>query len=165
VGLAPERVADRAGRAAGVTRQPRMAERVRGDAAGPARVRHRWLRVRDHRLHGASRPGRRCGAGPTARAPPAAWPAADARLRSQPYRLGSPLGGGPPRVLRPRVRAGPDAGAAELYVGQADAGGPPPRPWARPVLPRLAGYAATRLQQSGDTGGDGRRVAEDRRAM
>src|SRR5437867_6575786 len=137
-----------------------MAERVRGDAAGPARGRHRWLRVRDHRLHGASWPGRRCGAGPTARAAPAARALADARLRPQPYRLGSPLGGGPPRVLRPRVRAGPDAGAAELYVGQADAGRPPPGPWAGPVLHRLSGYAAARLQQSRAAAGEDRRAAE-----
>ena len=35
--------------------QSRVAAGVRGDAAGPARGGHRRLRVRDHRLHGASR--------------------------------------------------------------------------------------------------------------
>ena len=48
--------------------EPRVAAGVRGDAARPARGGHRRLRLRDHRLHRASRPGRRRGAGPAARA-------------------------------------------------------------------------------------------------
>ena len=102
LGLVPERLADRPGRAAGLAHQPGVAQGVPGDAAGPARGGHRGFRLRDHRLHRPRQPRRRRRAGPAARAAPQARPAADARFRPQPHRPRSSLGGGPSRVLRPR---------------------------------------------------------------
>ena len=119
--LVPERLADRPGGAAGLAQQPRVAQGIPGDAAGPARGGHRRLRLRDHRLHGASRARRRCGPGPAARAAPQARPAADARFRPQPHGPGSSLGRGPSRVLHPGHGAGPGPAAAELHLGQAQA--------------------------------------------
>ena len=48
---------------------------------------------------------------------------ADARLRPQPHRPGSPLGGGPSRVLRPRHRGRPGSRATELHAGRRGATG------------------------------------------
>ena len=165
LGLVSQRVADGAGRAADLALESRMATGVQGDAAGSARGGHRGLRVCDHRLHGASRAGRGCGAGATARAAPEARAPADARLRPEPHGAGSPLGGGPPGVFRGGDGARPGAGAAELYAGQAEGGRPDPGLWPGPVLRRLAGHAAARLQQSGHAGGDDRGAGEDRGAM
>ena len=52
--LVPERLADRPGGAAGLAQQSGVAAGIRGDAARPARGGHRRLRLRHHRLHGAS---------------------------------------------------------------------------------------------------------------
>ena len=88
-----------------LAQQSRVAQRVRGDAARPARGRHRRLGIRDHRLHRASRSRRRRGARPPARAAAAARAAADARFRPEPHGPGSPLGRRASRLLRPRHRS------------------------------------------------------------
>ena len=81
--------------------QSRVAPRIPGDAAGPARGGHRRLRFRDHRLHGAPESRRRRRAGPAARAAPQARPATDARFRPQPHGARSSLGRGSPRAFHP----------------------------------------------------------------
>ena len=120
---------------------------------------------RHHRIHGARKPGRGCSFGPTAPAAPPTRPAADARLRSQPHRAGSPLGRRTPRVLHPWHGIGPGPRPQELYLGQAQARRSAAGPRTRPVLPRLAGHLATQLRQPGHAGSHDRRVGEDRRAV
>ena len=56
-------------------------------------------------------------------------------------------------------------GHPELYLGQAQARRPAPRPRTRSVLPGLAGHPAAQLRPSGDAGSDDRGAGEDRRAM
>jgi Mannosylglycerate hydrolase MGH1-like glycoside hydrolase domain len=103
--LAAQRLADGAGRATGVAREPRVAEGVRGDPAALAPGGHR-LGVLDHRLHGAPRPRRGRGAA-AARAPSEARPPAHAGLRPESHRpnasgdrhRGRPM----PSLNRPRL--------------------------------------------------------------
>jgi glycosidase len=58
------------------------------------------------------------------------------------------------------------AQAPQNYTRVKRKGGrPDPGLWAGPVLRRLAGHAATGLQQAGHAGGDGRGAAEDRGPM
>ena len=78
---------------------------------------------------------------------------------------GSPLGGGPPRVLHQRHRGRSGSGSAELCLGGAQARQSPAGPRARSVLPGLARYAATELRQPGDAGSDDRRAGQDCRAV
>ena len=144
---------------------PEWRQRVRGDPAGPARRGHRRLRLRHHRLHRASRPRRRCGAGPPARAPPDSG-ACGSCSTSSPTTPAWIIPGWrttPSTTSPERSRSGP--GAPELHVGEADAGRSPARPWPRPLLRRLARHLAARLRQSGHSGGDDRRAGQDRRAV
>ena len=149
LGLAPERLANGARRAARVARPIRSG----------ARSSRRRCRICARRTSPA--PASRSPATPSiptlggdaalARLRErlrAARAAADARLRPQPHRAGSSLGGGSSRVLHRRDGDRSGAGAAELHAGQADGGRPAAGPWPRSVLSRLAGHAAARLQQS-----------------
>ena len=65
--------------------QPRLASRVRRNAAGPQGRRHRRLRLRHPELRRGSRSGRRCRAGSPAAAAATTRPEVDARLRPQPH--------------------------------------------------------------------------------
>ena len=71
----------------------------------------------------ASRPRRRRGAGPPARAAPAARPEADARLRAQPHGARPSLGRGPPRVLRPRHASSTWPARRRTTPGSSGSGG------------------------------------------
>ena len=61
-----------------------------------------------------------------------------------------------PGVLRARDGGRPGPGAAELHLGEADAGAPAPGARPGPLLLRLAGHPPARLQQRRHAGGDAR---------
>ena len=150
--LAVERVADGTGRAGNLARQPRMAQGIRGDAAGLARGGHRGLRICDHRLHRAFGSGRRCRAGPSARAPATARAAADARFRPEPHGHGSPMGRTASGPFRARQRDRLDPIATELHPCHDVSRAYSARLRTRPILLGLAGHAcssttATRLRR------------------
>ena len=142
--LVPERLADGPGGTARLARQPGVAARIPGHAAGPPRGRHRGVRLRHHRLRRPRPAGRRRGACAPARAAPRARPPAAARFRPEPHGPGSPVGGGAPRVLRPGHRRRPRARAAELHAAQGRARRSRVRLRTRSVLRRLARHAAAR---------------------
>ena len=124
LGLVPERLADRAGRAARLAHQS-------ASGGGNSRRRCRTCARRTSPAPASRSPATRCIAGLGGDAALArlrerlrgARPAADARLRPQPHRPGSSLGRGPPRVLHPRHRARPGPRAAELHAGSSGRAG------------------------------------------
>ena len=90
--LVPERLADGPGGTARLARQPGVAARIPGHAAGPPRGRHRGVRLRHHRLRRPRSARRRRGACAPARAAPRARPPAAARFRPESHGPGSPVG-------------------------------------------------------------------------
>ena len=165
LGVVAERVAHGCGGATRVAHERRLAAGIRADPAGPARRRHRRLRLRNYRLHGVGSPRRRCRPGQAAREARGPRHAADARLRAQSHRPRSPVGGRPPGVLRLRHRRRPGPGPCELHADQACRGRPGARARPRSVLPGLARHAAARLRQPGDAGRDDGRTGAHRRPV
>ncbi len=165
LGLVPERLANRPGGAAGLAQQPRVAARIRGDAARLARGGHRRFRVRDHRLHGPSGLGGDAALGRLRE-----------RLRKRGLRLmldfvpnhtglDHPWVDDHPEYYIPRHRARSGPRCAELHLDQTAQRRPATGVRTRSVFSRLARHASAQLRQPGHAGSDDRRAAEDRRAM
>jgi len=118
LGLVIERwVADRSGRATGVTPSPRMAPGIRGDAAGLQEEDIRRFRVRHQPTTRCIRRWWGCGPGP-AGASGSGLVACVQLLDFVPTTLAwSPVGGGPPRILPPWNRTGPGSGRHRTTPG------------------------------------------------
>ena len=95
-----------------------------------------------------------------------ARPAADAGLRPEPHGAGPPLGAGRGPELFVRGSQAELEREPGNYMAVETARGPDgPGAWPRSLLPGLAGYAAARLRQPGDAGGDARGAARRRLAL
>ncbi len=164
--LAVERLADGSGRAARIAQQPRVATRIRGNATRPAAKRT------------SADPGLRSPATPCIRSWAAMprWPAFASACDKRGLKLMLDFVPNHTGLGHPWVENHPEyfipgtefdlAQAPQNYTRVKRAGGDlHTGVRARSVLFWLAGHAATRLQQPGDSGFDDWRTAEDRRAM